>query len=274
MIVVVVPGSPAATAGILEGDVIVALDDQPVRNAPELQRRLPRSVDQKVRLSVSRGGALLRLTPTTASSEAGDAQSVETLEVARAKLQASPQSPIALYRLGILLPPRETRAAIEYLDLAINLAPDFTAAYLERAGRWTDLYLNEPRPGQQPATSPYFFPALDDYTRAADLSPDLWDAFHDRSSFYYLTRQYASATTDGQRAAELDPEEPRSWVRLGWGAYGLRQFGVAEEAFLQALRLDPEQEEAHFGLARVYRDRTPRDEAKALVAYFNVLRYS
>ena len=274
VIVVVVSGSPAARAGVLKGDVVLALDDQPVRNAPELQRRLPRSVGQMVRLSVSRGGGRLTLTATTASSEAVDAQSAETLEAARAEAQASPQDPFALYRLAILLPPRETRAAIEYLDGAIDLAPDFAAAHLERAGRWTDLYLAEPRPGQQPATSPYFFPALDDYTRAAELAPDLWDAFHDRSNFYYLTRQYASAASDGQRATELDPEEPRGWVRLGWGTYGLRQFGVAEEAFLRALPLDPEQEEAHFGLARVYRDRTPRDDARGLAAYLNVLRYS
>src|SRR3990170_2485331 len=39
VVVAMVVGSPAARAGILEGDVVLALDDQPVRNAPESQRR-------------------------------------------------------------------------------------------------------------------------------------------------------------------------------------------------------------------------------------------
>jgi tetratricopeptide (TPR) repeat protein len=169
----------------------------------------------------------------------------------------------------LLLPLTEPQAAIEQLDRAISLAPDLAAAYLERAGRWTDRNLATQRAGLQPAASPFFLPALDDYTMATELRPELWEAFNDRSNFFYLTLQYALAAADGLRATELDPDEPRSWIRAGWGLYGLRRFDEAEEDFLRALQLDPEQEEAHFGLARVYRERVPSDNAKSVAAYRN-----
>src|SRR3972149_4442526 len=51
--------SPTPRAGVLKGDGVLALDDQPVRNPPELQRRLPRSVGQMGRLSVRRRGGRL-----------------------------------------------------------------------------------------------------------------------------------------------------------------------------------------------------------------------
>jgi hypothetical protein len=43
---------------------------------------------------------------------------------------------------------------------------------------------------------------------------------------------------------------------------------------MRAIQLDPEQEEAHFGLARVYREQSPSDNAKSVASYRNVLRYS
>ena len=61
---------------------------------------------------------------------------------------------------------------------------------------------------------------------------------------------------------------------LGLTYLALREDKRAEEAFSRALQLDAEQEEAHFGLARVFRDKTPSDNPKALAAYLNVLRFS
>ena len=53
----VTPGSPAATAGLVPGDVIVAIDGKPVESAAQLVNRLDeRRVGDTVRLTLLRGG--------------------------------------------------------------------------------------------------------------------------------------------------------------------------------------------------------------------------
>ena len=53
----VTPGSPAHTAGIQRGDIILEVDDQPVYSASEMQRLIrDRKKGSSVRLSVRRGG--------------------------------------------------------------------------------------------------------------------------------------------------------------------------------------------------------------------------
>jgi S1-C subfamily serine protease len=54
---------------------MVALDNQPVRSAQELQRRLPKAVGASVSLRVVRGGQRLNLAATTVAG-----QLIEALE--------------------------------------------------------------------------------------------------------------------------------------------------------------------------------------------------
>ena len=55
-------GSPAATAGIAAGDVLVALDDLPIRDIDDLQRVLgTEAIGRALRASVVRRDRLLHL---------------------------------------------------------------------------------------------------------------------------------------------------------------------------------------------------------------------
>jgi S1-C subfamily serine protease len=57
------PGGPAEKAGLLIGDVLVALDGAPVSDTDEVQAALgPERVGQDLSASVIRGGQLARLT--------------------------------------------------------------------------------------------------------------------------------------------------------------------------------------------------------------------
>ena len=65
----VVPDSAAAMAGLQPGDLIVAIDDQPIANFTEMQRVVSTSSGRTLSLTVDRGGAKLdiKATPTASS---------------------------------------------------------------------------------------------------------------------------------------------------------------------------------------------------------------
>jgi S1-C subfamily serine protease len=63
----VVPNSPAATAGIRRGDVVVAIDSQPVTTADQMQNAIDKSkLGQSVQLTVQRGNNTQRISVRTA----------------------------------------------------------------------------------------------------------------------------------------------------------------------------------------------------------------
>src|SRR5437870_7583006 len=72
LVVQVAEGGPAATAGFLQGDILVRLDGTPVNNADDLQGMLgPNRVGATVIASVVRGGALRHLRVTVGAREPG-----------------------------------------------------------------------------------------------------------------------------------------------------------------------------------------------------------
>lgn len=58
----VVEGSPAARAGLLPGDVLVALDDRPVRNVAEFRLRIASAVaGREMKIDLERRGLPLQV---------------------------------------------------------------------------------------------------------------------------------------------------------------------------------------------------------------------
>jgi len=61
-VVEVIAGSPAARAGVLPEDLVVAVGDEPVLGVNDLQRLLTGDlIDREVELAIFRGGARRRL---------------------------------------------------------------------------------------------------------------------------------------------------------------------------------------------------------------------
>src|SRR5215475_9967827 len=64
--------SAASTAGFRQGDVIVAIDDHPIRTFSEMQRVVRAHPDQKIQVEVERDGRFLTLTATPTLKEVPD----------------------------------------------------------------------------------------------------------------------------------------------------------------------------------------------------------
>jgi S1-C subfamily serine protease len=70
LVIQVAEGGPAATAGVLQGDILVKLDGTAISNADDLQGLLsPNRVGTSVTASVVRGGELRELTVTVGSRD-------------------------------------------------------------------------------------------------------------------------------------------------------------------------------------------------------------
>ncbi len=66
-VVQVVPGSPAARAGILNEDIILEVDDIPIEDAGDIQRLMTADlIDKEVAVGVFRGGEMITLRPVPA----------------------------------------------------------------------------------------------------------------------------------------------------------------------------------------------------------------
>jgi regulator of sigma E protease len=68
----VIADGPAAQAGFQAGDVIVAIDGEPIKSFQEMQRVVSTSADQPLNFEINRGGLRMNLTATPARREHED----------------------------------------------------------------------------------------------------------------------------------------------------------------------------------------------------------
>ncbi len=72
----VMPGSPAAEAGLQQGDIIVTLNDQPVESADEFNELIGRETGEPVDLLIERDGEQFDLSLTAQAVESSDTERV------------------------------------------------------------------------------------------------------------------------------------------------------------------------------------------------------
>lgn len=68
----VAPSTPAATAGLQTGDVVVSVDARPVRHWEDLDRAVAASTGRPIQLTITRGGATEQMTVTPRLTEVRD----------------------------------------------------------------------------------------------------------------------------------------------------------------------------------------------------------
>jgi len=81
--------------------------------------------------------------------------------------------------------------------------------------------------------------AVEDFTRAIEANPEIWDAYKFRGSIYAQRRDFARAVLDLQKYLEHDPNDAVSWFNMGMIQLEQNSPAEAATAFTNSLKVRP-----------------------------------
>lgn len=174
-----------------------------------------------------------------------------------------------------------TRRAIELLNHAIELDPNYAVAYARLSiyyGNMPNLGAGDPKEFQSKAEAAgrkavELDPNLDDahnalatvlennwewaeaeqeYSRAIELNSNSISAHANYAALLSYTRRHEAALSEMRRAIELDPLRGDARVVLSYILNSAKRFDEAAQAARWAIEINPENSEAYISLARVY----------------------
>jgi serine/threonine protein kinase/Flp pilus assembly protein TadD len=126
----------------------------------------------------------------------------------------------------LLLSQRKWAAAVDRLNLAIQLKPDSAAAYLGRC--------------RAEAAQDQYQQAITDCSEAIHYNPDSADAYHERGNSYLLTDQFERAIDDMNVAIRMgDSNLDQAHSIRGRAHSAMNEWGDAIQDFNEAIRLNP-----------------------------------
>ena len=128
--------------------------------------------------------------------------------------------------------------AIEYLDKAIELDPNYANAYYNRARNHDRKY--------------YYEDAISDYSRAIELDPEFAWAYVNRGWVYSAMGDYDQAIRNYTKGIELDPSDKLAFYDRGDIYLYQGNYELAVDDYTKAINIDPDYKEALFNRAIAY----------------------
>jgi len=127
--------------------------------------------------------------------------------------------------------------SITSYEKALKLNPNYADVYNNLANTYGQMGQSEK--------------AISLYEKAISINPGLWQTYQNIASLYVNSKQYDLAVANMEKARDVHPEIARVWSNLGvtYQLAGLTD--KARTAFEQALRLDPNEQGAIDGLAKI-----------------------
>ncbi|KAL2010872.1 hypothetical protein VTN00DRAFT_3590 [Thermoascus crustaceus] len=95
--------------------------------------------------------------------------------------------------------------------------------------------------------------AIEKFTQAIELEPNNHILYSNRSAVYAAQSEYQKALDDANKATEIKPDWAKGWARKGAALRGLGDLLGANDAYEEALKLEPNNDQAKSGLNAVKR---------------------
>ncbi len=170
--------------------------------------------------------------------------------------------PAWVWKSSILSDFRKYDDALLAIKKAIEVAGGCKVTTAEEAGGCLTLYLQQ---GNVLRDLKRYQEAIDSYSRALALNPDLAIAYNNRGATYKDLKQYDKALTDFNKAIVLNPGNEKAYYNRGATYYGLKQYDKALVDYNKAIALYPDYVLAYNGRGLTYYGLKQYD--KALVDY-------
>ncbi len=274
-------GSPAEQAGLQVGDVISAVNGQPVTNQWQVRAAILSSLHQPITLSLQRAGqeravALTPTAPSNAPALPGVPANVQKqlFDATWQLIAPGPRQRIA---------PGQTAAGQIALERLLGSFPDCAAvrynlAFLHEAKEEMGEAIRHYRRAVEldPPVALYHFSlglalrsignfdrALQELEEAARLAPAWWLSAHWLADAYTLVERYADAVNAVDAGLRLNPLSADLFAQKAEVLLRARQTDAALPAALKAVELEPAHATARTVLGKVYLELGRVDDAEA-----------
>ena len=103
--------------------------------------------------------------------------------------------------------------------------------------------------------------AVEHYTTAIDLNPDLTEAYYNRGNAYKNKGEFDTAIQDYTKAIDLNPEDADVYYNRGVAYYRKGELDRAIQDFRKAINLNPDLTEAYYNRGIAYKNKGEFDTA-------------
>ena len=181
--------------------------------------------------------------------------------------------------------------AIEEIDRAIELKPDYANSYVHRAVIYKDqrnlfkavesytkaLDLNNNQPSvhydmaQAMRQLRMYKPAIESYKQALRLNPKMFQAYNNLGITYQRAKMYEAAVAAFKRVLEMNPRYTKAYNNLGASYAQNGEIDQAVTAFQKAIEIDPTYARSYKNLAMVLVQQQKVQEAHdTLITYLSL----
>jgi tetratricopeptide (TPR) repeat protein len=186
---------------------------------------------------------------------------------------------------------RDPQKAIETIDRAIEIHPDYLDSYIQRAviykesgnlfkaisdyAKVLDINPNlssvQYDLGQALRQLRMFEPAIEAYKKAIELSPTMLEAHNNLGITYGELKRYGEAIRCYEAVLKANPKHTKAYNNLGATYAEMGEVEKAIDVFRRAIEVDPKYANSYKNLARAYLDTSQLPQAHAAIRKYLVL---